>query len=303
MTSPVFHRYDQAGLDAQYDNQRACPGFASVLERARQMSLTAFVLPGERDVRWGDDAKESLDIYRPAEAQPGQRLPVVVYVHGGGWLILDKESSAFAAPAVVADGCLFVALGFHTAATLPFSRMVERVRHGVAWLRDHIGAYGGDPERITLVGHSSGTHLVSQCLTLPGMDRALMVSGLCDLEPVRLSYRNQRLRLQPADVRRLSLIHAPEPVCTSACVVVAEHDTDEFHRQASDMAECLRAQGRLLDHFTVADRNHFDVILDLADTQSRLFLTLSALAHHRVLPTSPTSHPAPCLPTHREYTP
>lgn len=281
--TPIFADYDQAELDAQYDNQRACPAFADTLAMARQMSLDAAALPGERNVRWGNDARESLDIYRPKSSLPEDRklAPTVVYVHGGGWFLLDKESSAFAAPSITEDGCMFVALGFHTVATVDFSTMVERVRAGIAWVIQNISAYGGDSDRVVLVGHSSGTHLVTQCLAMDGVAGALLVSGLCDLEPVRLSYRNTRLRLGATDVSRYSLVHNTLPISAWVSVVAAEDDTTEFRRQADDMAAYLRARGNLRESYTVNGKHHFDVILDLVDSSSRLFRTLRDLVHKR----------------------
>ena len=287
MTVPVFTKFSQAELDAQYNNQLACPDFAGVLARCAQLSQDAAVLPCEREVRWGDDARESLDIYRPARAGPSVGLPVVVYVHGGAWLILDKDSSAFAAPAFTQAGCIFVSMGFHTASTTDFGTMVERVRYGIDWLAQHIHLHGGDPARIVLIGHSSGTHLVTQCLThSPRSDAlakqplagALLVSGLGDLEPVRLSYRNQRLKLSAADAQRYSLLSNEVRVSCPVDVVVAQGDTLEFKRQSAEMASYLQQRGLLRQHYEVPHKNHFDVILDLTDPGSRLFQSALSLA-------------------------
>ncbi len=292
MTEPVFARYSQNELDAQYNNQLACPDFGRILARCAELSQAAAGLPGERDLRWGRDAKESLDIYRPASASPPAGWPVVVYVHGGAWLILDKSSSAFAAPAFTDAGCLFVAMGFHTALTVDFGAMVERVRYGIDWLAQHIHLYGGDPARIVLIGHSSGTHLVGQCLTHSGQSDALharplagalLVSGLGDLEPVRLSYRNQRLKLSAPDARRYSLLSNEVYASCPVDVVVAQDDTPEFKRQSADMAAYLRQRGLLRQHYEVPHKNHFDVILDLTDPGSRLFQSAHSLAKRQSL--------------------
>lgn len=284
MNTAVYAGYTQAQLDAQYNNQTAWPGFKDILAEAARRSHHARLEVVAPDVRWGDDARESLDIYGRAEGAP---RPVVVFIHGGAWLSLDKESSAFAAPAITAAGPLFVALGFHTAATVSFATMVDRVRAGMAWLVQNIHRYGGDPGRIVLVGHSSGTHLVTQCLThdwtAHGLDArpyagAVLVSGLCDLEPVRLSYRNERLALTPDDVLTYSLKHQPVRAPCPVDVLVAERDTDEFRRQSAEMASILRSRGVLRDSGTIDDRNHFDVILDLATPGTRVWRSVISLA-------------------------
>nr|WP_306455946.1 alpha/beta hydrolase [Pigmentiphaga litoralis] len=277
-------------------------------------------MPGARDVAWGTHPLERLDIYGPrrlgasggagalggvgasgdvgtlrgegaqghAALSPGlpALLPVLLFVHGGAWLTQEKEDSAFGAQAFADQGCLWVALGFPDASDVPFADMVASVRRGIAWVHTHIAAHGGDPQRIVLAGHSSGTHLVSQALThdwsAEGLGTqpfhgAVMVSGLTDLEPVRLSYRNTRLNLDAAHVRRYSLAHNTPAVRVPVVVAVAERDTDEFRRQARAMADRLREFNMLADFDVVPGRHHFDVILDLADPGSKLFRDTLAL--------------------------
>lgn len=277
MNHRVFADFDQIELDAQYNNQAACPGFADILGHGALLSRNAAGLAGERNVRWGVDQRESLDIYVPASSGP---YPVMVYVHGGGWQSLDKECSAFAAPAFTAAGYMLVVLGFHTIPNVDFATMVERVRCGIGWIAHHIYRHGGDPQRVVLVGHSSGSHLVSQCLTndwtTHGLSPnpfagAMLVSGLGDLEPVRLCYRNNRLKLSQSEVARYSLLSNDVNARCPVDVVTAEHDTPEFQRQAMEVADYLSANRLLRKHYTVPERNHFDVILDIADSDSLLF--------------------------------
>jgi arylformamidase len=292
----VFDRYTQEALDAQYNNQLACPGFRDTLAQGTALSAAAAGLPGARDIAWGPHPLERLDIYRPPrpaglgeaalQGLPPALLPVLLFVHGGAWLTQEKEDSAFGAQAFADHGCMWVALGFPDAADVAFADMVASVRRGIAWVHTHIAEQGGDPQRIVLAGHSSGTHLVSQALThdwtaegltAPPFHGAVMVSGLSDLEPVRLSYRNTRLNLDAAHVRSYSLAHAEPTVRVPVVVAVAERDTDEFRRQARAMADRLRDFDMLADFDVVPDRHHFDVILDLADPGSKLFRDTLAL--------------------------
>lgn len=284
MRSLVYSGYTQAELDAQYDNPKACPSHNDIMGEVRALSKRARADVAVPDLRWGEDGRECLDIYGDVHATS---RPVVVFVHGGAWVSLDKEASAFAAPAFTKAGALFVALGFHTAATVNFSHMVARVRHGIGWLVNHIHHFGGDPERIVLVGHSSGTHLVSQCLTQDWGNLgvrsnpfagAVLISGLCDLEPVRLSYRNVRLALSKEQVLDFSLKHQAVRVSCPVDVVVAEHDTVEFRRQGEEMARYLKAHALLRNTYTVKKKNHFDIMLDLANPETQLYRSVLSLA-------------------------
>lgn len=293
MNTAVFEDYDQEALDRQYDNQRHCPTFRQTLDEGARLSRDAAPLRTAGDVRWGAHEDARLDIYAPAGPGPH---PVVVYVHGGAWVGQNKEESAFAAPAFVRQGCIYVALGFPRALQVPFDQMVAAVREGVGWIVRHIADHGGDPARIVLIGHSSGSHLVSQCLThdwtaqgLPGNDfaGAVLVSGLGDLEPVRLSYRNQRLHLTPEQVREFSLLANEPSGRTPVVVAVAGGDTDEFRRQSGEVARYWRQRGLLAAEHVFDDRHHFDVILDLCEESSTLHRAVMQLIDGN------GAHPAP----------
>ncbi len=286
MATTVFGAYDQAALDLQYDNQRHYPDFRQILAQGAELSAAALPWCTHRDVPWGDYPDARLDIYRPAGRG---RVPVVLYVHGGAWVAQNKEESAFAAQPLLEDGCMLVTLGFPRASQVSFDVMVQAVREGVAWVRRNIASYGGDADRIVLIGHSSGSHLVSQCLThdwagdgLPTcFAGAMLVCGLGDLEPVRLSYRNERLKLNPADVQRYSLLSTEPTGSTPVVVAVADGDTDEFRRQSEAVAQYCRQRGLLADYQVLAQRNHFDVILDLCERSSSLYQALMHLVSGR----------------------
>lgn len=118
----------------------------------------------------GDPTRQSLDIY----IREGlSEAPVVLYVHGGGWIRGDKARALFKPAALVPDGHLLASMNyrFHPQASL--AEMAQDVATAAAWLRQHAAKYGGDPSRIVLMGHSAGGHLVSVVATNPAfMDAA-----------------------------------------------------------------------------------------------------------------------------------
>jgi arylformamidase len=103
------------------------------------------------------------------------------------------------------------------------------------------------------------------------------LSGLFDLEPVRLCYANAWLQLDPAEVRELSPIHHLPPRGTRMLVAVGEIETAEFQRQSWDFAAACAAAGVDCTAMVVPGRNHFDLPFDLADPATMLGAAVRAL--------------------------
>ena len=274
----VYRGYDQTALDAQYNNQLAAPLFRDHIRRYRELTgLAKSALACTENIAYGEGAQERLDIYRPARSG----APVQVFIHGGAWRQLDKDDSGLAAPAFVGAGAMLVALSFGRVPDVPVGTMVDQVRRAIVWLWHIVQAYGGDQNKIFISGHSSGAHLVSQCLSAdwPGqfgcpadvIKGATFISGLGDLEPVRLSYRNRLLQLDEQAVKRLSLVHQRPTVSCPLLAVYASGDTAEFRRQTREAGEYWRRQRLDAEIIEIAGRGHYDIMFDLADPQSRLF--------------------------------
>ena len=275
----VYRGLTQDQLDSEYDNQRHVPGFrALVAEYAARSAAARATLSCRLGVPYGEGERQRLDVF-PA----GAGAPVHVFFHGGAWRSLTRGDAAAAAPAMVAAGVCYVAAGFDLATDVPLDTMVHQARSAVAWLASHVAEFGGDPARITLSGHSSGAHLAAMVAATdwPGqfglaadvVKGALLVSGLYDLEPVRLSYRNTMLRLDAAGATRLS------PVCRRApgarvVLATAEHETGEFHRQSRMLHEAWATAPVIV----AAGRNHYDVALDLADPAKAVGAACQAIA-------------------------
>lgn len=112
---------------------------------------------------------QSLDIYLP-DPVPAHPMPVVIWVHGGGWAIGDKANQMQYKPALFTGvGYCFVSINYRLSPDPPtwapdwitHPAHVQDVASAIAWVHQHIGGYGGDPSRIAVMGHSAGAHLVS----------------------------------------------------------------------------------------------------------------------------------------------
>jgi arylformamidase len=220
---------------------------------------------------YGDAGRlEELDFFPTAAPD----APIHVFVHGGAWIGLSKESSRLGAPAFVDTGANYVSLGFPGIFDVEsLSQMADAVRRAIVWLYRNKAQHGGDTQRIFISGHSSGGHLAAVALTTDWsrygvpqdvLKGGLCISGLYDLEPVSLSYRNEYLGLTAAEIQELSPIRNIDRVSCPVVVASAENDSPEFARQASDFAAALRRHSAHESHSLVAKGlNHYDISFTL----------------------------------------
>ena len=103
----------------------------------------------------------ALDLYLPSEPQ-GAPFPVIIFIHGGGWLLGDKRT-VLIEPLfyLLKKGYAFISINYSLSSAVEFPTPVHEVKTAVRWLRAHAGEYNLDPERIVLWGASAGGHLAA----------------------------------------------------------------------------------------------------------------------------------------------
>ena len=274
-------RLDPTWLDAQYNNRARVPDHAQVMSRWAQASALARTgAPlAKLDLRYGDGAGETLDVF-PAAA-PASGAPVLVFIHGGYWRSLDKADHSFVAPAFNAHGALVVVPNYALCPAVSVEHITLQLARALVWVWRHAAQYGGDPSRIALAGHSAGGHLATMLLScrwkelaadMPAqpLAGALSISGLYDLEPLRHTPMLQGdLKLTPTSVARLSPAFFPRPKGAKLYATVGQDESDEFLRQNRLIRDVWGPTAVPVCE-TVPGTNHFTVLNRLADPQSRL---------------------------------
>jgi len=145
---------------------RGNPEGESELERADDGKAGVVLPPGARselDLAYGDDAAQKLDVYIPAGS--GERRPVLLMVHGGAWMIGDKANGAVAAGKVarwLPRGWIVVSTNYRMDRQAPNPlQQADDVARALAFVQRKAAGWGGDGERVLLMGHSAGAHLVA----------------------------------------------------------------------------------------------------------------------------------------------
>lgn len=145
-----------------------------------------------------DTPRHTLDLYKPS----GQRWPLIIFVHGGNWDSGDKKLKAGGADVYANIGRFYAGRGIGVAVinyrlqpSVTWSAQIDDVRSAVSWAKDHVGRYGGDAERIFLMGHSAGAHLVS----LSALSQDLGVRGVIAVSGAALDLADERTYQLGAD--------------------------------------------------------------------------------------------------------
>jgi acetyl esterase/lipase len=113
------------------------------------------------NVAYGDNKKQTLDVYLP---NTPKNAPIIIMVHGGAWKIGDKDSSKVVTNKVnrwVSKGAIFVSVNYRLLPEADPLKQAEDVALAIAYVQSHASEWGGDTNKIVLMGHSAGAHLVS----------------------------------------------------------------------------------------------------------------------------------------------
>jgi arylformamidase len=265
---PVFLDYDQASLDAAYNQAAYAPNREQLIERRISDSAMARRRIGEPErVAYGPAEIERLDIYRSSQAA----APVFVFIHGGAWR--SGRSRDFVGPAEMffAAGAHYVVPDFAWVQDVGGNLMVlaDQVCRAIAWVYGNIARFGGDPDQIYIGGQSSGAHLAAVALTtdwqhnfnLPAdiIKGGMCISGMYDLVPVRLSARSRYVAFDDATVAALSPIRHLDRLRAPLVIAYGTCETPEFQRQNREFAAAVEAAGKKVRLLVGEHYNHFEL--------------------------------------------
>lgn len=243
---------------------------------AEQQALAARVPPLASNLRYGPDARNLLDLYA---CGPGEARPVLLFVHGGGFLMGDKggpESWPNAAVGRMAAeaGLLGAVMTYRLAPDHGWPAGGEDVGAAVAWLRAHARAHGGDPERIILLGTSAGAVHIASWLKLEP-DAAAKVRGIALLSGLYgYTPLDQRDTLYYGDAALYAERMPREAVAATSLPLFlscAEFDPPRFQAEfVGLMQERLARHGALPRAHFASGHNHYSMAMHLGTGDRRL---------------------------------
>jgi acetyl esterase/lipase len=161
---------------------RLAPALAILLSACSPLRTFNAVVPKDpgavriaQDQSFRAGPRGSLDLYAPRGTRADARLPVIVFLYGGSWNSGEKGSYSFAGYALARRGFLVAIPDYRLYPEVRYPAFIEDGAAAVRWLRANAGRFGGDPDRLVLVGHSAGAYNAAMLALDPqwlGRDRA-----------------------------------------------------------------------------------------------------------------------------------
>ena len=219
-------------------------------------------------VAYGPTPSETLDIF------PAEKLcsPIHIFFHGGYWHSLTSRDFAFVAEGLVRNGITAVLVNYALCPSVNIDEIVRQSRAAAAWTYRNAEYFGGNPERISVSGHSAGGHLTGMLLSTdwgkkyglpPNLIKGFLpVSGLFDLNPFPFSWLQPKLLLTSEQVLLNSPVFLKPRHTPHVMVAVGADESHEFQRQSKNYTIFLQKHGVPAEYLSMPGKNHFNIIHD-----------------------------------------
>ncbi len=271
----VYRSMDRRTLDASYNNTAAVGDSERYLADwlLRSAALRAR-MPDHLNLAYGDAPRARLDFF----AANRSGAPTLLFFHGGYWQRNAKDGFSFIAEGPLAYGFHVAVAGYTLAPEAAMDDIVGQARSALQWLHRQLAALGGDPARLYVGGWSAGGHLTAMLMDEPLVAGGLAISGLFDLEPIRLSYLNDKLGLNAEQARRNSpLLNLPARAAKFS-IAYGSDELPELKRQSREFGAAWTAHGLPGEMIEVPDCHHYAVLEQLAQPDGLLAKALAVSA-------------------------
>jgi arylformamidase len=265
--APIYRGMTRNELDRAYDNRGAVHDSAAHLARWAEASAELYrTTPAHRDLHYGAGPRERLDFF-PARSMG---RPTVFFIHGDYWQSSNKEDEAFVAQGPLAHDINVAIVEYTLCPQISLSGMVAEINSALNWLIPLLPELGAHPTAMILAGSSAGAHLAAMMSGRADVKGTLLISGLYELEPIRLSRLNDALRLDVMTSHRNSPILNLPDSASPTCFAVGEDELPEMLRQTADYLDAWVSARLPGWPATLSGVNHFSIMDELADPDGRL---------------------------------
>ena len=273
----LYRGLGREALDVAYDNTNAVgmeKRNAYISDWVKRSETVSNAWSPRSNISYGSRPRQRLDVFPCGSTD----APTLLYIHGGYWQMGDKEAYGFIGDALLASGFNFVLVEYTLAPEVQMDDIVSEIYAAIDWVIEKISKYGGDPRRGFICGHSAGGHLTAMGMSDRRIAGGIAISGLFDLEPIRLNYLNQKLGLDEAEMLRNSPIRHIPAESSPLIVTVGLDELPELIRQSEDYYNAWQSRGHDGQYLPIPGHDHFSVLEELARADGLILKALKNLA-------------------------
>jgi arylformamidase len=221
--------------------------------------------PDHLDLRYGPRERNRIDFLKVREG-----APTLVFIHGGYWQMRSKEVFTNIAAGPMAHGINVALIGYTLAPEATLDEIVAEIHQGLDFLAGQLPALGGGTGRMVVSGWSAGGHLTAMALSHPNVGAGMAISGIFDLEPIRHSYLNVKLKLDEATSRRNSPVMQAGGPMKPLSLVAGAAELPLLRKETADFAGHRARYGLPVTYEEIPGANHFTIMNELMQPTGRI---------------------------------
>lgn len=221
--------------------------------------------PDTIDLRYGPRERNRIDFLKAADG-----APTLLFIHGGYWQMRSKEVFTVVAEGPMAHGINVALIGYTLAPDATLDEIVAEIHAGIGFLSGQLPALGAAKDGIVVSGWSAGGHLTAMALSHPKVRAGMAISGIYDLEPIRHSYLNERLRADEAISRRNSPMLQEGGPLKPLSLVVGSAELPLLRKQTADFAGHRAKYGLPVTYEEIPSADHFTIMHEMMSPKGRI---------------------------------
>ena len=261
-----WRRMSREEVDRGLNNGAAVAGSADIIAGWEQRSAALRQKhPQHLDLGYGPRERNRIDFLRAAEG-----APTLLFIHGGYWQHRAKEIFTVVAEGPMAHGINVALIGYTLAPDATLDEIVAEIHAGIDFLAGQLPALGAAPGGIVVSGWSAGGHLTSMALSNRNVRAGVAISGIYELEPIRHSYLNEKLRLDEAMSRRNSPIMTAGGPAKPLSLVVGSAELPLLRKQTADFAGHRARHGLPVTYEEIPGADHFTIMNEMIAPGGRI---------------------------------
>jgi arylformamidase len=221
--------------------------------------------PDHIDLRYGPRERNRIDFLKA-----GDKAPTLLFIHGGYWQARAKEVFSIFAEGPMAHGINVALIGYTLAPDVTLDEIVAEIHAGIDYLAGQLPVLGAVADGIVVSGWSAGGHLTSMALSHPFVKGGMAISGIYDLDPIRHSYLNEKLRVDgPMSHRNSPMMQAGGPL-KPLSLVVGSAELPLLRKQTADFAGHRARYGLPVTYEEIPGADHFTIMQEMMSPNGRI---------------------------------